>query len=336
VVLAVGSGDASGVFSGGMTDGAGSVALVKFGTGTQTLHGACAINGPTSISNGALLVNGALSGTGMVTISGGTLGGSGVVAGLVVQLGGVVAPGSSPGTLTFLSDYAQAGDLAIDIAGTSPGSGHDRLVVGGSATLFATLTVTTNGYAPVAGDRFTILTASNGVNGTFALVSLPPLGAGDGWDVIYTNTAVILSVTGVPPPAAGYDLYATQIPNPADRGYRNDPDADGYANLLEYVTGGSPTNTDTAARMNAARTNGLLALRFTRATNSTDATLIVEGSFAATNNAKWTGIATNLAGSWGGAPNVAESGAGSPVNVTVTDTAAPATNRFLRLRVTRP
>ena len=47
------------------------------------------------------------------------------------------------------------------------------------------------------------------------------------------------------------------------------------------------------------------------------------------------GIATNIAGSWGGATNVIES-AGSPANVTVFDTDAAATNRFLRLRVTRP
>ena len=66
-----------------------------------------------------------------------------------------------------------------------------------------------------------------------------------------------------------------------------------------------------------------------------DATLIVEGAYATTNNADWLGIATNIAGSWGGATNVVEL-AGSPANVTVFDTDAAATNRFLRLRVTRP
>ena len=48
------------------------------------------------------------------------------------------------------------------------------------------------------------------------------------------------------------------------------------------------------------------------------------------------GIATNIAGTWGGATNVIESGTSTPVTVTVQDTAPPATNRFLRLRVTRP
>ena len=88
--------------------------------------------------------------------------------------------------------------------------------------------------------------------------------------------------------------------------------------------------------MGGGRTNGLLTLKFLRATNATDATLIVEGSYSATNSANWIGLATNIAGSWGGATNVVEAGTNNPVNVTVEDSAAGATNRFLRLRVTRP
>jgi hypothetical protein len=87
--------------------------------------------------------------------------------------------------------------------------------------------------------------------------------------------------------------------------------------------------------MTGGRTNGVLALKFFRDGAATDATIYVEGSYTATNGADWVGIATNLAGSWGGSTNVAEVGA-APINVTVQDTEASATNRFLRLRVTRP
>ena len=119
-------------------------------------------------------------------------------------------------------------------------------------------------------------------------------------------------------------------------GYADDADGDGYANLLEYVTGGSLTNADTQAQMNGGRTNNVLALKFFRDTAATDATIYVEGSYTATNGADWVGVATNIGGSWGGSPtNVTESGA-SPVSVTVQDTEVTATNRFLRLRVTRP
>ena len=52
--------------------------------------------------------------------------------------------------------------------------------------------------------------------------------------------------------------------------------------------------------------------------------------------ATWRGVATNVGGSWLGATNVEESGAGNPVECTVTDPVALDSNRFLRLRVSRP
>lgn len=64
--------------------------------------------------------------------------------------------------------------------------------------------------------------------------------------------------------------------------------------------------------------------------------LIVEGGMDVANDAPWSGIATNIDGSWGGATNVVETGTGTPVSVSVKDNLPTATNRFLRLRVTRP
>jgi hypothetical protein len=111
---------------------------------------------------------------------------------------------------------------------------------------------------------------------------------------------------------------------------------DGYPNLLKFATGSSPTQSDTLAQMDFTQTNGLFALRFFRNTNAYDVTLFVEGSYAATNDAAWAGIATNVDGSGWNTTNVVESGAGTPVVVTVRDTVPSATNRFLRLRVTQP
>ncbi len=112
---------------------------------------------------------------------------------------------------------------------------------------------------------------------------------------------------------------------------------DGYPNLLKYATGSSPTNSDNLAAMSGTpTTNGFFALNFSRNTNANDITLIAEGNYDLTNSATWNGIATNIAGSWGGATNVTETGSGTPVSVSVADNAPFATNRFLRLRVTRP
>lgn len=154
---------------------------------------------------------------------------------------------------------------------------------------------------------------------------------------IASNAAfATMSPASFTPAVTGFDLFALQIANEALRAPQADADGDGYANLLEYVTGGNPTNADVLSRLGATQSNGLLRLNFTRNTNSADATIIVEGSSTLTNNALWQGIATNLGGSWGGATNASESGAGSTVNVSVQDNAFPATNRFMRLKVVRP
>lgn len=133
----------------------------------------------------------------------------------------------------------------------------------------------------------------------------------------------------------GYWLWTAAITN-GQTNYNQCAAGDGYPNLLKYATGSNPTNSDQLPRLRCAWTNGVAALLFNRNTNAVDVTLIVEGSNAATNNVAWSGVATNSIGSWGGATNVVESGAGSPVVVAIPDTATAATNRFLRLRVTRP
>lgn len=132
-----------------------------------------------------------------------------------------------------------------------------------------------------------------------------------------------------------YGLWADAITN----GLTNDHDcatADGYPNLLKYATGSSATDRDNLAVLTIAGGTPLPGIRFHRNTNAHDVTLVVEGSVAASNDAIWSGIATNRLGSWGAVTNVVEVGTGTPVVVTVRDAGFPSTNRFLRLRVTRP
>ena len=278
-----------------------------------------------------LVVTGRVDGA-LNLAAGQKLGGSGVVLGMVIS-DGDVAPGSSAGQLTIGGDYLQvAGSLSVELGGTTPGTEYDRLIVSNAVALNGTLNVTLiNGYAPASGHSFTIL-QGGGLFGSFATANLPAIGPGLGWDLAYSVSAVTLSVTGAP---AGYLAYAAQITNGL-AGYQDDADADGYANLLEYAAGGNPTNVDAAAKLHATRgTNGVFALRFLRNTNALDALLIVEGAYAATNEATWTSIAVNSNGLWSGAAVVNED-ASNPANVTVQDTDPAATNRFLRLRVVAP
>ena len=121
-------------------------------------------------------------------------------------------------------------------------------------------------------------------------------------------------------------------------GRTNDLDCaagDGVPNLLKYATGGSPRIADDMMRL-GLDTDGPPALVFNRNPNATDVRFTVEAANAVSNGAAWRGIATNSGGSWLGATNVDESGTGNPVVCTVTDPVALESNRFLRLRVSRP
>jgi outer membrane autotransporter protein len=86
---------------------------------------------------------------------------------------GTVKPGgsSATGTLAVGGNYTQTstGNLRIGLASTST---YGRLRVGGTANLGGSLTaVSVNGFHPSAGDSFTILTATGGVNGKFGTVN---------------------------------------------------------------------------------------------------------------------------------------------------------------------
>ena len=163
--------------------------------------------------------------------------------------------------------------------------------------------------------------------------NLPSIGT-NAWAVSYiANTSVVLSVTNRPP-IIGYDLWAGAITNGMTN-YNQSATQDGYPNLLKYAIGSSQTNSDNLARMSATRAAGGIALNFNRNTNATDVTLIVEGSYSATNGAMWTGITTNRAGAWNPTNGVTET-SGSPASVSVKDNASFATNRFMRVRVSQP
>ncbi len=121
------SGSSNGTLAGILGDnGTGATSLVKTGTGRWTLSGQNTYTGSTTISEGTLLLSGAannIAGSAVVTVatgatlnvasvsggftlaSGQTLAGGGTVVGaFTLGSGAVLAPGNSPGTLTFDND----------------------------------------------------------------------------------------------------------------------------------------------------------------------------------------------------------------------------------------
>lgn len=133
-------------YAGVIADGAAGMTLTKTGDGTQILTGANTYTGATTISGGTLAVNGSLAAASTVTVaSGGTLGGSGTINGAAtVQSGGSLAPGNSPGLLTFANGLTlDDGSMSLfQIEGTDRGATYDAIDVTGGTLLYGgTLTL---------------------------------------------------------------------------------------------------------------------------------------------------------------------------------------------------
>ena len=107
-----------------------------------------------------------------VTLEGGVLSGSGSIAGNLVNSGGYVSPGHSPGSISVLGNFTQSkdGTLIIEAAGADP-SQIDQLHITGTATLGGNLDVKLlDGFAPDPDDTFGAIDAS-AISGKFASVS---------------------------------------------------------------------------------------------------------------------------------------------------------------------
>ena len=169
-----GTGDTliSAVTSGGMNSD-----VIKAGTGTLTLTGPNTYDGDTIVNNGTLLVDGSYSGMGDATVNnGGTLGGTGIInSAVTVNAGGTLAPGNGGNTTGILTTgaltLAPISNFQVDINGTTPGTGYDRInVATGGVTITGSNLVVTVGTTLALGQTFTILNKVSGgaITGTFA------------------------------------------------------------------------------------------------------------------------------------------------------------------------
>jgi len=132
---------------------------------------------------------------------GGTLLGNGTIVADVVNSGGVVSPGASPGLLTIGGDFEQShgSDLLIELGGLIPGEEFDVLNVLGTATLGGDLRVTAiDGFTPTPGDTFEFLLADDryGVFDSFIDET------GFGLQLNFTGAVGTLTAT-VPEPGTG-------------------------------------------------------------------------------------------------------------------------------------
>jgi autotransporter-associated beta strand protein len=152
----------------GVISGSGAVSVI--GGGMVSFTGNHTYTGPTTVSAGMLSVNGSLAST-VILPNGGILGGNGVIAGLV-QTGGVLAPGSSIGTLMVNGNVnVSGGTYQVEV---NPQGQSDRVNISGTATISGVTVqvLPQSGTYQRNGGSYTILNAQGGVSGGYAGASI--------------------------------------------------------------------------------------------------------------------------------------------------------------------
>ncbi|MGC4005988.1 MAG: autotransporter-associated beta strand repeat-containing protein [Pirellulales bacterium] len=223
----------SGAGNGAVGIVSGSAALVKTGSGTWTLNSANTYSGATIVVAGTLALgpNGRFSALGpsidvqagavldVSAVTGGAtitqpLKGTGTIVGNVAST--QLAPGASPGTLTFANDLSLAGVNTqlwweLNAADTTIGGGvNDLVAVGGNLTLDGRLDVAPTGSASflnATGGTWTLLTYGGTLNDAgLTFGTMPALGSGYVWRLnsgTGTASAVTLSIVqAIPEPSS--------------------------------------------------------------------------------------------------------------------------------------
>lgn len=204
--------------------------LTKTTSGTLIIEGTNAYTGNTLVNAGNVQVNGTLTTSSIIVASQASVSGSGSIGGsLTINAGGTLSPGT--GTTAVLTSgslsLASGANVIIRLNGSTSGSGYDALNVAGTVNLNSNLgagsdLVLTLGFAPTAGQTFTLITndGSDAIEGMFATINGVAFGAGNTFSLTYNSTSYDFQLfynkegTSL---VNGNDLLIVAVPEPAGR-----------------------------------------------------------------------------------------------------------------------
>lgn len=309
---------ANGTIHGKLTNGTNPWGINVQGPNTWTItNDTNDYTGTTTVSGGTLLIDAVqTSATGAITVNtGATLGGTGTLGGATtVNAGGILAPGSSVGTLTAAASVTIAGTLATEINGAAA----DRLDVVGTLDI-SNATIDFDEIAAASGSP--IIIASYGTLSGAPFASVIDLPAG--YSIVYNYNS--LNQIALVNSGGDYNTWAGSFGlDPLTDGAPGfDKDNDGLTNQQEYAFGLDPVSGSSVSPITSPLGKAGGTFKYTRrVTSLTGLNYSYESS-------------TTLGAGWPSFTPVSEvSNGGSPVEeITVTVPAGLLTSdkRFVRV-----